>query len=59
MAEELQGTPKGITPELLYRVLQADIAVQLRCEPHDGIVSTAQDSDMPSESDASAVFGGR
>lgn len=37
-------------------MLQADIAVQLRCKPHDGIVSTAQDSEMPSESDASAVL---
>lgn len=43
----------GITPEhMLYWVLQADIAVQLRCEPHDGVVSMAKESDTPSERDA-------
>jgi len=43
----------GITPEhMLYWVLQADIAVQLRCEQTDGVVSMSQESDMPSESNA-------
>jgi len=33
----------GITPEhMLYWVLQADIAVQLRCDDKDGVVSIAQ-----------------
>jgi len=48
---------RGITPEhMLYWVLQADIAVQLRCGDSDGVVSMAQESDMPSKSDASAVL---
>ncbi len=43
----------GITPEhMLYWVLQADIAVQLRCEQTDGVVSMSQESAMPSESNA-------
>lgn len=47
----------GITPEhMLYWVLQADIAVQLRCEQTDGVVSTSKDSDMPSESGAAVVL---
>ena len=47
----------GITPEhMLYWVLQADIAVQLRCEQTDGVVSMAQESDMPSASNAAAVL---
>jgi len=47
----------GITPEhMLYWVLQADIAVQLRCEQNDGVVSMAKESDMPSESDTAAVL---
>ena len=47
----------GITPEhMLYWVLQADIAVQLRCEQTDGAVSMAQESDMPSESGAAEVL---
>ncbi|DBB00787.1 hypothetical protein WJX77_001536 [Trebouxia sp. C0004] len=47
----------GITPEhMLYWVLQADIAVQLRCEDNDCVVSMAKESDMPSESDAAEVL---
>lgn len=47
----------GITPEhMLYWVLQADIAVQLRCEQTDGIVSMAQESDVPSQSNAAEVL---
>jgi len=47
----------GITPEhMLYWVLQADIAVQLRCEQTDGVVSMPKESDMPSESDAAAIL---
>ena len=47
----------GITPEhMLYWVLQADIAMQLRCEQTDGVVRTAKESDMLSEIDAAEVL---
>ena len=47
----------GITPEhMLYWVLQADIAVQLRCEQTDRVGSMAQQSNMPSESNAAEVL---
>ena len=41
---------------MLYWVSQADIAVQLRCGDSDGVVSMAQESDMPSECGAAAFL---